>query len=537
MAYRKRNEKSNSRKPFAKETKGSTRREASSKAAESKGCANDPMWYVIDAQMARDVGSLSFNNPLGNPITLANEDGNTTLSPAFSYGAVPGIFTIYTTPAVGYAQSETAGVNIASKNIYSYVRHDNSGHTNYDSPDLMIYLLAMDSIYSMVAAMMRIYGVAQVYSQKNKYLGKVLLQAMGVDAEDVMSNLANFRAAINIYISKVGTMCVPAIMSYYLRHLWMYTNVFKDEDIEKASLYQYVPAVLWQYSDTASMGLSAVNAFSAMGNASMITLNEAHRINPDIPLHTVNSMIRLANRLLDPIIASESLNIMSGDILKAFGKENLFKIPLIPTEYGTIPIYSDEVLYQIHNTQFASSRPMDLDGNYDTTLSSLSVVQDPNIGSGNLLFQPKFKDIKHLSLVRIMDFYKEDVTPEDVIVASRNMLTGSSMDAPEYTGGSITACGSEICMFAVVTKMSSTGAFNEAKICDGSVAATTTTVSSMYKFNFAPIFLNYASAGAPSTLWGDLGNYTLIAADTVAKLHDSAIMSMFGVPKLGNVNG
>lgn len=72
---------------------------------------------------------------------------------------VPGIMTFMYAPSIGVAFStDSAAINVAAKNIYAYVRFANSGARNYDAPNLMTYLLALDSAYQIYACGVRLYA-------------------------------------------------------------------------------------------------------------------------------------------------------------------------------------------------------------------------------------------------------------------------------------------------------------------------------------------------------------------------------------------
>lgn len=105
--------------------------------------------------MVKDVASLSFNLPYGTRSGLpspSNRESRVTTS-------VPGILTIRFVTSLGVANGSVASaINVAAKNIYSYVRFANSGARNYDSPDLMMYLLAMDSAYMFYAYLTKLYS-------------------------------------------------------------------------------------------------------------------------------------------------------------------------------------------------------------------------------------------------------------------------------------------------------------------------------------------------------------------------------------------
>ena len=112
-----------------------------------KGLAqvNDVSWYSKNPALLESVGKLSFGNPLGATFNLSNDQ--LTVDLADDEARVPGIAVINTVPGPGEGHDFTSAANIAARNIYSFVRHANSGHSNYDSVDLMLYLLAMDEAY------------------------------------------------------------------------------------------------------------------------------------------------------------------------------------------------------------------------------------------------------------------------------------------------------------------------------------------------------------------------------------------------------
>lgn len=62
-------------------------------------------------------------------------------------------------PSIGRTSGESSPANVASKNIYSFVRFANSGRTNYEATDLMMFLLAMDNAYMYAGYLIRIYGI------------------------------------------------------------------------------------------------------------------------------------------------------------------------------------------------------------------------------------------------------------------------------------------------------------------------------------------------------------------------------------------
>lgn len=514
-----------SRRPFSKEDQDDRKMKNSA----SKRIDNDPSWYTVNGQVLKDVSNFSFNNALGADVTIKGEDGN---GGQLTYHTrLPGVMSILTVPTIGIARGEDAPVNIAARNIYSYVRHANSGHSNYDPADLMIYLLAMDSIYTYWSYLVRVYGVAQVYSQTNRYVGDAYLRSMGVDPYSIRTQLADFRAFINMFAVKASVFCVPKTMTYFVRHSWMYSNIYKDEDISKAQVYMYVPAFLYKYMLDTSTGagyLSAVQIAAMAGSAGELG---------SMAQRSVGDLISIGYELLNAMMTQEDTGIMSGDILKAYGAENLWKMSQIPEDYAVFPVFSEEVLAQIHNTNFASRVICKIDPeNPASTVNDfhgLDIKQMTDVGTGYLVFDPIFSGARHLCHNKVLDFWKETPTPEDIIVATRNMLGGDNETA--LTGSRlirINSCGSEIALCAFVCVLdtnSGNPVLTQYYLSDaGNAAQNLQTIS---KFNEYPIYYQInTNTNAIMNIVGEIGTYTVVTDWEIAQMHTAALLSMFGVP-------
>lgn len=522
-------------KPRAKSKQNWTdRKKTESSTDVSKEKFNDPSWYITREQLAKDVASLSFNNALGAPISIGfDQDGQTSAS-AYSL-SVPGIMSIYTVPTMGYSVDGASPINIAAKNIYSWVRHQNSGHANYDAPDLMLYLGAMDSVYAVIAWMMRVYGTARIFSQTNRYVGDALLTCQGVSPDEIRANLADFRSYLNMVITKASAFCTPNVMSLYRRHFWMYSGIYKDQDITKSQMYLYRPAAVWKYEETQGVGKLVTTPFTttfdgASGFTSA-TLSFA-------------AMRTFVNDMLSRLTASEDINIMSGDILKAYGRENLWILGLINEDYVTLPVYSDEVLSQIHNTTFVgrvTTRDV-VPGatTFPYTPTAFDVYQDPNIGEGAIICNPQVLDAKHLGYMRIIDFDKEDPTPEDVLVATRNTVMGTPMiigsgDAARIVT-SLDTFASDVALFGYITTIADNGQLNNLPIGGSDGALNNAITTAMMRFKGAPIVYGMSASNTSAVLQfiaGELGNYTSVDWNDLSKMHESAILAMLGVPFYG----
>ena len=508
-----------------------------SKLGDSTKCApNDPAWYAANSALLRDSGSFSFNNPIGNRITLAPTGTSALSSKVMS---IPGVYAIKTAPSIGISKDNSSPVNIAARNIYSFVRHANSGHANYDAPDLMLYLLAMDQLYSALAFMSRAYGVMSYYSQANRYLPKALMYAMGLDYDDFMAQLADFRYFINSSAVKVGSMCVPKSMSYFARHMWMYSNVYKDSVAWKAGLYLYTPHSFWKYAPVASQQGGSLVEVLVKGAATS-------------KLMTFTELRAMVTDMMNAVILDEDSNIMSGDILKAFTADGVFKIGPIGEDYTVEPVHNVEVLGQINNATLVG-----------TSLTNNTVTQSvTGATAGALLYNPDIpvdtSTTSYYGMDTLFNCFSDMPTPEEVMVNSRLTVQPIGLDAGI---AQLTSTGSDIALYgqiftfvadsnnkwdvvtpAYATKVIKYPFYDTASI-DLESFANITGQQECFDWHpqVIPVMGAVNGSGAitsGSVLWPqiDLDNYTMMNARDLEKMHETALLSQFAVPQMGTWN-
>jgi hypothetical protein len=153
---------------------------------------NDVKWWAKNPQMLADSASLPFSQSLGTAVVVpAAEMVNRK-----DDKALPGLMTLNFVPSIGLTVDRgqlSSPINLAAAAQYTAMRAQNSGATNYDSPALMFYFLTMDGIYMYYSYMVRVYGAMRLFSQKNRYLPRLIVEANGVDYDDIEQNLAQFR--------------------------------------------------------------------------------------------------------------------------------------------------------------------------------------------------------------------------------------------------------------------------------------------------------------------------------------------------------
>lgn len=133
---------------------------------------------MIDA-----VGAVSFNWLPGLPRLLTstnshvvsdvvtgtnNATTNKDNKVLIANSVTPSVMRLGYHPISGTSISNSSGLSIATRALYTYVRDKNAGARNYEAPDLMMYILAMDQIYLMYHEARRIYQAINTYITSNR---------------------------------------------------------------------------------------------------------------------------------------------------------------------------------------------------------------------------------------------------------------------------------------------------------------------------------------------------------------------------------
>lgn len=515
--------------------------------------SNDITWYTKSVNLLGAAASLPYGYPVGNPINFDNGNFSIYTTPGYRYDAVPGIMTLALLTGPGDSKDVNSPVNVAARDIYSYVRYANSGHANYDPVDLMMYILAWDEVSMWLANARRVYGAMYTYNSQNKYAPKYLVEALGFDYDDLNANLAQFRYAINAATNRFNSLNMPNNMSYLTRHVWLYSNIYSDGTSPKSQLYAYVPAACRVYNETTSSqgGYLDTIPLAYYGGTEQLTFTK---------------WVEITNQLLNALIGSEDIGIMSGDILKAFGSDKTIVTPTISDVYSVAPVYNEEVLSQFQNATIVNGAMPKAE-----EAKVWNITQDPSIDQGIILYDPTFKipfpgkaNGVASNANRVLSLNINDPKPGDTMVASRLMtITECVGEVTTPSNPTVIHCltaGTEI---PVTGYISAGYRFTEggkpkygiAKYTVGmnfSYNATNSPTSqsefrtligvlakmSAFKFHPMDTVMSYtytegssqpASRGALQYFF-EVDNYTIIDVETLRQMHETAVLSEFDVP-------
>lgn len=516
---------------------------------------NDVSWYAQNEALLRDAASIPFSQSVGTRFSL-----NLTSDPTATQGisqptlVVPGLMSLDIAPVLSGIDSAAAPVNIASTALYSFVRHANSGHSNYEAPDLMMYCIAMGNIYSYINWLMRIYGEANLYSHANRYLPRALVQADHAQFDDVINNLANFRYGINALIHKAASLACPANMTYFQRLAFLFSGIYSEGESIKSQLYMYTPYGFYQYAETTSETGGEL-AFHSLWSFA----NIADQITP----LTVAQLLDIGTQLLDPILSSEDMNIMSGDILKAFGSEGVLKLAPLGEQYLIVPVTDLTVLEQFQNAnilgvQYSGSTNVFAAGikqtqvastatSYLTTLARLTFTDSVAAHTGADLMQTRFTEIfgSH-----VLNTILTQPGPGDVIERTRMQFTGQVLTQDKQLHLQ-PICATEIAVRCSMYIATPAGSYQEYRLNQVSMIPSSGTSTASFllllqqhcqaeNFKFHPMLYYYMDTTPTADTSNfvfmftalDFDNYAVISATNLDRMNEAAMLSLFNVPSV-----
>lgn len=529
--YRKGNNK-DERKNKCKSGKSTRFEESTKDDLRGKTTArNDAGWYKADSVLMKDAANLPFPNALGMPMAISDSVGNVRTINT-SQVTVPGIMRVSVITTPGTVGTWNDPINVAIRDIYSFVRHQNSGSKNYDAADLGVYFYAYDSCATYYAYLVRLYGTARTLLLRNRYTPEDLITVMGADYNEIVSNLAQLRAYINTYAARMSAMRVPSDLHFIERHMWLFSHIFGDSQTDKCQLYVVNPGAFWEYKTA-----------TTAANTGFFLSEKVPMANQ---LYTFERLTTFGNALLNSVLNSEDFNIMSGDILKAYG-DKTFTLNMITEEYQVPVVYEPEFLLQLHNASVFELEP-DVGPDSEAGYMHWKIQQDysetPNVGAlmANFdIYMSSEKSVEMtvdshamtMGLQQPLDVPVENPTPELVAIATRMKV--NAVYTADTTGEKVMrpyAFGTEIVVGAwIYTKNPGNFLLNRTpqnyrdqpmRQCFG--------VLPLY-YSTGSISVSDGSISGNISIVGSIDNITMLPASILYNIHRAALLGMFGLAK------
>lgn len=487
--------------------------------------------------MAMQLGASTVQTltpSTGDPIT------NVTVN---RYYKIPGIMVFSWMPSLGISKENTDPASVVAKEVYAKVRSAFSGALNADAPDFVMYLMALDSIFSYIAWLKRVYRLMNAWSPDNYVIPDEVLRAMGFSQAAIMAlrvDRVKFWQNINELVLQTRKFTCPAIMDIFNRHYWMNDNVYTDAQTINSQFYVFDMKACYQFAN-----LNMPSGDPA-GGLQMIAL-------PNRTKGTVvDDFYTFGLNLIQALVDWDEAYEINGYLSRAFAGASMFIVDEIPSDQPFSPVYSEEVLSQIENSRSTSF----VSGGGSTWLSDLSgfnVTQD--VLSNTVLSSPTFKlsgvgdalgvfNTGVWNFPPVLSVRSDAPTVADSVVASRLQMQVVEITKVSSNNWTVSVdCGSEVLAQTAVWNGKSNFSIEPISLAvtsPGFTGPTTTQFGSWldlfrlsafdwHPFTFIVDFDSYSGATSTAEVHvvGDTHNMTTIAKTDMANLHRICLYSEF----------
>lgn len=536
----------NDRKNNSPRKKGSKRREYEDKRDRNNetrsGPENDISWYSRYPNLLIAAGQFPFPNRPGMEIPFNSVTVNSKVYPR-SF-RIPGILSMDWIPSVGTSNLATDPASVAAKEIYSRVRAAFSGSLDADAPDYIVYLMSLDSIFSYIAWLKRLYRVLVAWTPENYVLPDGVLAAMGLTSEDVLelrSDRTHLWQAINELVLQSRKFTCPAFMDLFNRHYWMSDNVYTDEASLNSQFYMFNLRAVYQYAEvTLADGSTNKGAGLIMKPLPRGTTTSAL---------TVDTLYTFGRALIDALVAWDDSYTISGYLKRAYEGNPMFYVDEIAANDALVPVYVPEVLAQIENSRTIPG------GDNIYSWDGFKVSQNPLTNA--VVSNPQYPCSNHIQIemgqisrggyltAPTLSIRSDAPTVADNVVASRLLAVVTSYTTPSNLEGDylcVVEAGTEIPLSWRMYKGlrnvgDSTGYFpipSTPVYSDKDTITFTPDMLAMEQFDWHPFVwvtqvTSTTSAGQMIDVYplGDTHNVTSISVNDLVNLHKICLFSEF----------
>lgn len=509
---------------------------------------NDVSWYSKNPNLLVAAASFPYPNRPGMQVRLGNytNDSGTTYNADYS---VPGAMALHWIPSLGISNAATDPASVLGKEMYARVRQVYSGSLDADAPDFVMYVMAIDSIYTYIAWLKRVYRILNAWSPDNYFMPDGLLSAMNFSAADIASlrqNKTEFWQLINELVLQTRKFTVPSSMDIFNRHYWMSDNVYTDAPSINSQFYLFTLDGVYKY---AALNMPTGDPAAGLAMTKLPVVGDHATITPDV-------LYQFGLDLINALVAWDDAYTINGYLRRAFEGDGQFLVSELASTEILTPVYEPEVLAQIENSRCAP-------GAYAlSNYTGFNVTQ--NVTTNAVISNPTFTVTVAADVDAIMvhqpwrmspwlSIRSDSPTVADSVIASRLQVACTAQKNSSAYVVSV-SCGTEVPLYWTVGR----GTFNGAGVFTGyafsvyhqvgifELFATKgqsdidTKLSAISRqvevsaFDWHPLgyFVTMGSTGANPTFNGDIHNMSVISTTNLQNLHKICMyseMNSFGL--------
>lgn len=538
-----------SRTEIEKDTRQSSTK--SDKRTISRSPNNDISWYSRYPNLLLGAGQFPYPNKPGSLVNFGSMQmfANAAAESGIALEtqmAVPGIAVLDWYPSVGYSNSSLDPASVVCKELYARVRQAYSSDLDVDGPDILVYLMSLDSVFAYIAWLKRIYRACTAWSPENYVLPDAVFRACNISAADqsyLLQHRMRLWNEINTLVLQTRQFKCPAVMDIFNRHYWLSDNIYTDANSLNSQLYMFNPAGLYFYEARNVPDVTPVIQASGLNLTPMPYFGYSREANED----AVSYLIRYGRSMLQDLIDWAECYTINGYLQRAFVDTPSFMVDELGAGEALMPVYSEEVLTQIENSFAVSgiTRSM-ISGTSNPLRVGMHVAQNP--ATNTVVSLPAYtygsttagffalSNFNHWLSIR------SDVpTVADSVIASR--LKYGIRSESRATGAGITVeldCGTEMPLcWSLVFKQGDASDYSVEPLHQMPTATTAPNASTsnraafmLAQFDWAPFYFLYGKGtpAAPQSqplLVGDIHNLTTVTQQDMLNLHRVCLYSEF----------
>lgn len=473
---------------------------------------NDWRYYALSEEIAKQVGSIPYSYLTGVPVGITFAGSNLQQDRTWMSQAIA---RVEVDNAQMTASFDNSGFRLATNQLYTFVRHANSGARNYEAPDLMMYVLAMRDIYSEFCCIARALGLLKTFSFVNRNTPRFILQTMRLDYEDAIGNAAQYCARLNIIGKQINSLAIPKYFKAFSRADYIYSNIFMDSNDMRGQFIYFDKRGYYTFSTTTNES-----------GTELIYNQHAGSIQGPI---TIGDRLNVLQQMVDAVTIDTDALTMSGDILHAFKDAQLYQTGEITLTTTVAPVFDEDILAQVENMH---TMEMVGEGN-DVWQASMNVTQS----DGAINWSPAWIVADPWHALQpdkyLFNSHKENPDFKDNLEWSRLMATWmSNKPTDAVTTAVLTSCGLEIpyrfVMFiqgspfewSLSQNVGATSSFTQ-------MEAISTIVASGFDWHPTSYVRTTINDQDALLTFADIKHQTWINTNIIASIHDAANTAAF----------
>lgn len=367
----------------------------------SVGDVNDPNYYFTDETLKNQIATFSFNQFTGVPFKLGlNAAGNSVKRTNAT------VMSIMLNPSAGFTTGvgSSNSLNLAALSLYTKLSANNAKTSSYAPQDLTTLILGVGQLIAIASHCARTFGLARLFNYRNRAYPRTIIQATGVDYDDLVDNFADYRNRYNLLMVAASQIPIPATIPYFSKCSEIYAHAYLDmEGSSMAQTYVLCPESTWILNEEAQGGTS-LDVFKIKADQNGQT-------------KTMNTLLGALQSMIEALLNSTTLNAVYSDILRVADKEGmpLYSFTTIPDDYTVMPVYNKEIRKWINNLTVMGA-PLDTPQD-DSYTPGNRVLPDP--ANNGVKYRPQFGLVMNSTINPILNFDSSDTTVDDIVEATR----------------------------------------------------------------------------------------------------------------------